>query len=123
MRNIRIAPRASTLLSLAALFFSALLSTRANEGLWPIQNAPVDQIQKEINFTPDAAWLQHVRRACVKVTPKGIPGGGSGAFVSSSGLVITNRHCVVDALSELSTPATDYVRNGMYAATPADELP
>ena len=59
----------------------------------------------------------------MKVTPKGIPGGGSGAYVSAFGLVITNRHCVVDALSELSTPKKDYVKNGMNAATLEEELP
>jgi hypothetical protein len=108
-------------LVLAALFVLAF-SAAGSEGLWPIQSLPAEQIQKDWDFTPDAAWIENVQLACVKVTQQGAQGGGSGAFVSHNGLVVTNRHVVVDALSQLSTPTRDVVRDGMYAATPAEEL-
>lgn len=102
--------------------FCGVASSFGSEGLWPIQTLPKDQIQKDWDFTPDSAWIENIQAACVKVTPQGEMGGGSGAFVSRNGLIITNRHCVVEALSQLSTPARDLVRDGMYAATPAEEL-
>ena len=40
--------------------------------------------------------------------------GGSGAFVSSSGLVLTNHHVAMGQLQKLSTPAHDCVKDGFY---------
>ena len=48
--------------------------------------------------------------------------GGSGEFVSSDGLVLTNHHIGVDALEKLSTPEKNYVADGFYARTRSEEL-
>ncbi len=47
--------------------------------------------------------------------------GGSGSFVSSDGLVMTNHHVGADALQKLSTKDHDLMRTGFYARTPAEE--
>ncbi|RPJ83649.1 MAG: S46 family peptidase, partial [Acidobacteria bacterium] len=49
-------------------------------------------------------------------------GGGTGSLVSPNGLVLTNHHIALSSLQRLSTPEKDYVKNGFYAATLADEL-
>ncbi len=49
--------------------------------------------------------------------------GGSGSFVSPNGLVLTNHHVALGQLQKVSTPQKNYVADGFYAATPAEELP
>src|SRR5262249_31425848 len=94
----------------------------AGEALWAIQSLPKDLLQKECGFEPDSAWVSHIQKACIKLTPKGLPGGGSGCIGSSKGLLVTNRHCVTDALAELSAKGRDLLHDGMYAPTQAEEL-
>src|SRR6185369_15632123 len=48
--------------------------------------------------------------------------GGSGAFVSPKGLVITNHHVGADALQKLSTPDPDLVAKGFHAKTRDEEI-
>ncbi len=48
--------------------------------------------------------------------------GCSGAFVSSTGLIITNHHCLFPLIQEHSTPERDLIAKGYLAQSPADEL-
>jgi hypothetical protein len=48
--------------------------------------------------------------------------GGSGSFVSSRGLVLTNHHIGVDSLQKLSTKEKNYVADGFYAKTEEEEV-
>jgi hypothetical protein len=103
-----------TLLAACALF---ALPVHADEGMWTFDNLPLARLQKTYGFTPDASWLEHVQRSCVNF------GGGSGAFVSADGLVLTNHHVALGQLQKLSSAAHDYQHEGFFARTPAEELP
>jgi hypothetical protein len=92
-------------------------SVRADEGMWTFDNLPVQQLQHEYGFTPTREWLEHVEHSCVNF------GGGSGAFVSGDGLVITNHHVALGQLQKLSTAAHDYQHDGFFARTHAEEMP
>jgi hypothetical protein len=48
-------------------------------------------------------------------------GGCSASFVSPDGLIATNHHCVQGALQYHSNPEKNYVYDGFYAKTRADE--
>ncbi|HYO72028.1 MAG TPA: S46 family peptidase, partial [Archangium sp.] len=50
-------------------------------------------------------------------------GGCSGSFISGTGLVITNHHCVFGVIAEHSTPQKDLITQGFLAPTRAAELP
>ncbi|MCP3097661.1 S46 family peptidase [Myxococcus sp. K15C18031901] len=50
-------------------------------------------------------------------------GGCSGAFISSTGLVITNHHCAFGVIQEHSTPERDLITQGFTATERKDELP
>jgi len=90
---------------------------RADEGMWTFDNPPAEKLQKEYGFTPSHEWLDHVEHACVNF------GGGSGAFVSPGGLVITNHHVALNQLQKMSTAAHDYQHDGFFAKTHAEEMP
>src|SRR5262249_18475199 len=62
-------------------------------------------------------WLNKVRLASVRFN-----NGGSGSFVSSDGLVLTNYHIVEDIVGEVSTPEKDLAKEGFLARTRADEI-
>jgi hypothetical protein len=85
--------------------------------MWTFDNPPVKQLQEKYHFTPSPEWLDHVRLSSVRLND-----GGSGSFVSPHGLLLTNHHVALGQLQKNSTADHDYVKNGFYAATPAEEM-
>ncbi len=90
----------------------------ADEGMWTLDNMPLKQLKDKFGFEPTSTWLEHIRLASVRVGD-----GGSGSFVSPNGLVLTNHHVALGQLQKVSTPQKNYVADGFYAATAAEELP
>jgi len=105
---------ASMLGFLLVLFIAP--SSQADEGFWLFNAPPLKQLQAKYHFTPDPAWLEHIQKSSVRFGR-----GGSGSFVSADGLVITNHHVGADALQKLGDDQHNYVRDGFYATTPAEE--
>ncbi|HSB29742.1 MAG TPA: S46 family peptidase [Pyrinomonadaceae bacterium] len=101
------------LFTLQALHFTAL----ADEGMWTFNNVPRADIKKKYGFEITDAWLKKVQMASVRFN-----NGGSGSFVSSNGLVLTNYHIVEDIVNEVSTPEKDLAKEGFLARTRADEI-
>src|SRR5215467_11249708 len=104
-------------LVLLIAMLTATKPSRADEGMWTLDNPPVKQLEEKYNFTPNAQWLDHIRLASVRFND-----GGSGSFVSPNGLVITNHHVAFGQLQKVSTAEKDYVKEGFSAKTQADEL-
>ena len=105
MRFARFAAFAATV----SLPFSAAY---ADEGMWTFDAFPAAKMRADYGWAPDQAWLDKVRSAAVRLT-----GGCSASFVSPEGLILTNHHCVVDCLQNLSTSKNDLVANGFTAGT------
>ncbi|MFZ5804239.1 MAG: S46 family peptidase [Acidobacteriota bacterium] len=102
----------------AALMVCGLASlAAAEEGMWTFDNPPVKQLQQKYNFTPTQEWLDHLRLSSVRFND-----GGSGSFVSATGLVLTNHHVALGQLQKVSSPQKDYVADGFLARTPEEEL-
>jgi peptidase S46-like protein len=102
-----------------ALIATALFvcSAAADEGMWTFDNLPVERLQRAYHFAPTPEWLEHVQRSCVNF------GGGSGAFVSEDGLVLTNHHVALGQLQKMSSAAHDYQHAGFFAHSNAEEMP
>jgi hypothetical protein len=88
----------------------------ADEGMWLFNAFPSAAVKAKYGFEPTQAWLDHLRLSSVKF------GGGSGSFVSASGLTFTNHHIASGCLHDLSTASKDYLKAGFYARTHAEEL-
>ena len=85
--------------------------------MWTFDNPPLKQLKERYGFTPTPEWLEHVRLSSVRFND-----GGSGSFVSPRGLALTNHHVVLGQLQKVSSPQKDYVRDGFFARTQAEEL-
>jgi hypothetical protein len=96
----------------------ALRAASADEGMWTFESFPAAKVKQAYGFAPSASFLDHVRRASLRIA-----GGCSASFISPGGLVMTNHHCVLDCVGALSTPQNDYVADGFSAARAEDERP
>jgi hypothetical protein len=97
-----------------ALFATTAL--RADEGMWTFDRPPSQAIQQRYGFNVTKEWLDHLRLSSVRFPE------GSGSFVSPNGLVLTNHHVALEQLQKISTPQKNYVADGFYARTRAEEV-
>lgn len=89
----------------------------ANEGMWTLDNLPLEQLREVHGFAPDDGWKAQVQNASLRL------GGASASFVSPRGLILTNHHVALATLHKLSSPGRDLVEDGFLATSPEEELP
>jgi hypothetical protein len=105
-----------TALLLAPIFFTLASSARGDEGLWPFDMVPKDAIAKAHGVTLTDAWLDHVRLSTVRISA-----GGTGSFVSKTGLILTNHHVASDCIAKIASSSHNYMDEGFYAARDGGE--
>lgn len=88
----------------------------ADEGMWLFNAFPKARVKAKYGFEPTDAWLDHLRLSSVRFN-----NGGSGSFVSADGLAFTNHHVGAVCVQQLSVGGKDYMRDGYYAKTQAEE--
>jgi hypothetical protein len=89
----------------------------ADEGMWLVNDMPTKLLKEKYNFEPSDDWSRQIMLSSVRFSS-----GGSGSFVSSNGLVLTNHHVASDTIAKLSTPENNYLEDGFLALKPEDEL-
>ncbi|MBQ8501419.1 MAG: S46 family peptidase [Bacteroides sp.] len=113
-----------TLLAAAATTLS-VLPVMADEGMWMLTDLKKQneiamqelglQIPVEQIYTPDGISLKdavvHFGRGC------------TGEVISKEGLVLTNHHCGYGSIQQLSSVEHDYLTDGFWAMSRAEELP
>ncbi len=102
------------LVALALLF--VLPTLHADEGMWTFDNIPIRQIKAKYGVDLDAIWLRKLQLATLRFP------GGTGAFVSAEGLVVTNHHIGRGGIAQLSSTRLDFVKDGFTAANRDQEL-
>ncbi|MGB1562374.1 MAG: S46 family peptidase [Sinimarinibacterium flocculans] len=99
------------------VFVLAAGSAHSAEGMWTLDNLPRESLRERYGFEPDEAWVEQLMQASVRLAS-----GCSGSFVSGEGLVLTNAHCVLRCVGELSGAEADYVNDGFVATARENEL-
>ena len=105
--------RIAAFLATASLTASA---AQADEGMWTFDAFPTARVQKDYGWAPDQAWLDRVQSASVRLT-----GGCSASFVSGTGLILTNHHCVASCAEQNSTAKDNILDRGYVAGTASRE--
>ncbi len=101
---------------LLVLACSAGLPAYADEGMWTFDNFPSTAVQRQYGVEITPAWLDHVRLSTIRLT------NCTASFVSPTGLMLTNHHCVESCLAELSSKDKSLVELGFAAADRSREL-
>lgn len=110
--------RRNGILALAiASLLAATARSGADEGMWLLNNLPKTELKEKYGFEPSSDWIERIQKASVR-----FGNGGSASFISSHGLIMTNHHVGADAIQNLSSAEHNYMRDGFYAPTHADEL-
>lgn len=117
--------RAGALFLSLLLFFSLIsFSAVADEGMFlpdTLNDLPIKKLQQRGLKIPITDIYNpagpSIKDAVVIVD------GGTGEFLSSEGLLLTNHHVAFSALVSASDPSKDYATNGYLAKTRAEELP
>jgi Peptidase S46 len=104
--------------------FTFLIS-KADEGMWlPLllgQQVYEDMVKRGLKLTKEQ--LYSINKASLKDAIIIFGGGCTGEIVSAEGLIFTNHHCGYDAIADASSVQNNYLQDGFYAKTKADEIP
>jgi hypothetical protein len=110
---------------LLLLLLLAVKFAKADEGMWlPYllgQQVYNDMVQKGLKLTKEQ--LYSINKASVKDAIIIFGGGCTGEIVSNQGLIFTNHHCGYDAIATASSVEHNYLKNGFYAQSNAQEIP
>src|ERR1700747_2618203 len=90
---------------------------QADEGMWLLNNPPRRLLKEKYHFDLTDDFLTHVQLASVRFN-----NGGSGGSVSADGLIVTNHRVAADSIQKVSPRGKDYLQDGFYAKSHADEL-
>ena len=111
-----------TLLTLLAAL--VLLPALADEGMWlpSLISERIDDMRSK-GFRLTAEDIYSINKASMKDAVVLFNGGCTGELISPEGLLLTNHHCGYDAIQKHSTVEHDYLTNGFWAMSRAEELP
>ena len=103
----------------------------ANEGMWIpmlLKKYNIEDMQKE-GFKLTAEDIYDINKASLKDAVIGLGREGqpffhfcTGEIISNEGLVVTNHHCSFDMIQNHSSLEHNYLRDGFWAKTKAEEL-
>jgi hypothetical protein len=106
-------------------FFSNLPYVLADEGLWlPILLGETRyERMKELGCKLTPEDIYSMNHSSLKDAVVLFGTGCTGVMVSNEGLLLTNHHCGINNVQNLSSLEHNYLRDGFWAKTKADELP
>ena len=112
------------LLFLVALICMGASQVRADEGMWLPSEIlkKIKDIQSQ-GFKLSAEDIYSVNKSSLKDAVVRFGGGCTGELISPEGLLITNHHCGFGQIQSHSSVEHDYLRDGFWAMSRAEELP
>lgn len=108
---------------LCALACITLTTATADEGMW-LPNRIKERIKemRKMGFKLKADDIYSDNKASLKDAVVQFGGGCTGEFISSEGLLLTNHHCGYGSIQMLSSVEHDYLTDGYWAKSRAEEL-
>ncbi|AKC88295.1 peptidase S46 [Pseudoxanthomonas suwonensis] len=108
--------------ALLACLATLSAAAHADEGMWMAAQLPqIGEQLRQAGYAGDPAALADLTAAPLNAVVRA--GGGTGAFVSADGLVLTNHHVAYGVIQYNSTPQRNLIDDGYIAADRAAELP
>lgn len=83
--------------------------------MWTFEYAPSEYFTSTYGFNADDEWFRRARTSVLRIP------GCSASFVSASGLVVTNHHCVRNAIVQVTRPGETLLDSGFVAMDTAAE--
>lgn len=109
------------------LFFLLVASAfpvKADEGMWFLMF--IERLNhrdmEKMGLQLTAEEIYSINNHSLKDAIVQFNGGCTAEIVSKDGLVLTNHHCGYDAIAELSSPGSNYLKDGYWAPNKAGEL-
>src|SRR5574344_713511 len=117
--------RKTILLLFLSLFLFGPLIARADEGMWLLmfldKQTYKDMKAKGLKLSPKQIY--DINKASLKDAVVQFGRGCTGEIISNEGLLLTNHHCGYGEIQSHSSVEHDYLLNGFWAYSKAEELP
>jgi hypothetical protein len=110
---------------LLALSLLVASLARADEGMWlPLLLEKLNEKQmKSLGMKISAKDIYNINSGSLKDAIVSFGGFCTAEIISSKGLLLTNHHCGFDAIQNHSTIEHNYIRDGFWARSQAEEMP
>ena len=113
------------LLTLASALLLLPATVRADEGMWLLpllEKMNAGTMQKlGCRLTPEQIYS--VNNSSIKDAIVQFGGGCTGEIISGRGLLVTNHHCGYGSIQSLSSTEHNYLEDGYWAGSLAEEIP
>ncbi len=110
---------------LLLIFITNAFIAKADEGMWLPQllDKLNESRMKSLGMKISAEDIYSINKGSLKDAIVSFGGFCTGEIISSKGLILTNHHCGFDAIQNHSTLEKNYIRDGFWSKTNADEIP
>lgn len=109
----------------ALLIVGSSTALRADEGMWMLpllEKMNADALRSlGSRLTPEQIYS--INNSSIKDAVVQFGGGCTGEIISSEGLLVTNHHCGYGSIQSLSSPEHNYLEDGYWAMSRAEEIP
>ena len=108
-----------------AVALGMALTAYADEGMWllPLLQKMNGKALKEAGCKLTPEEIYSINKSSLKDNIIHFGGGCTGEIISADGLIVTNHHCGYSSIQALSTDEHNYLMDGYWAMTRAEELP
>ena len=113
------------ILTAIAIALFLIPSAKADEGMWllPLLEQMNSDALRNLGARLTPEQIYSINNSSIKDAVVQFGGGCTGEIISDKGLLVTNHHCGYSSIQSLSTTEHNWLEDGYWAMTPAEELP
>ncbi|MBR3716791.1 MAG: S46 family peptidase, partial [Bacteroidaceae bacterium] len=107
------------------LAIMSILPIKADEGMWMLTDLKKQNevVMRQLGLDLSVDEIYSPDNISLKDAVIHFGSGCTGEVISAEGLVITNHHCGYSAIQQQSSVEHDYLTDGFWARSKAEELP